>query len=69
MSRKNSPTTVYLSDKELSLIDEIANREERPRSRMIQFAIRAFAAMYLGDRGGALKLAGEGEPNPSPQRK
>lgn len=55
------PTTCYFRDEEKRLIGEIAEREERPQTKVVQFAVRAFARLYKQDRERAMELAQPGK--------
>lgn len=55
--KKPLQMTCYLSPDERRAIDELAGQEERPASQVVQFAIRAFRALYRQDRDKALQLA------------
>jgi hypothetical protein len=55
--KKVKPRTCYFTPEEDRELAKIADREERPATRIVQFALRAFCNMYKEDRGRALQLA------------
>lgn len=61
MKSAPKPTTCYFEAEEKRLIGEIAEKEERPNSKVVQFAVRAFAALYRQDRQQAMQLAQVGK--------
>lgn len=54
---KIKPTSCYLTAEEKRAVQEIAQREERAQAKIIQFAVRAFSAMYREDPSKAKELA------------
>lgn len=48
--------TCYLTRDERREVQTIADREERPESKIVQFAVRAFAHLYKQDPEKALEL-------------
>jgi len=54
------PTTCYFDPDEARAIGEIADKEERRKSKIVQFAVRAFANLYKTDPSKAMQLARAG---------
>jgi predicted transcriptional regulator len=50
-------TSCYFTPDERRVIQEIAEREERPQTRIVQFAVRAYANLYRVDPAKARELA------------
>jgi hypothetical protein len=61
MKPQPRPTTCYFEPEEKRLIGEIAEKEERAHSKVVQFAVRAFANLYRQDRQRAMQLAQVGK--------
>lgn len=55
--RSTSPTSCYFTAEEKRRIQEIAECEERPQAKIVQFAVRAFSALYKSDPDRARELA------------
>ncbi len=53
-------TTCYFEPDEARTIGEIADKEERPKTKIVQFAVRAFASLYKTDPSKAMQLAQSG---------
>lgn len=51
------PKSFYPSDEEWREVESIAEREERAKAKIVQFAVRAFSALYQKDRQQAMSLA------------
>jgi hypothetical protein len=49
--------TCYLTPSERRRVESIADREERPVSKIVQFAVRAFERLYEENPDKALELA------------
>lgn len=55
--KKVKAKTCYFTPEEEREIEEMSDKEERPASQIVQFAVRAFRTIYKEDRGRALQLA------------
>jgi hypothetical protein len=58
---KRIPTTCYFEPEERRAIGEIAEKEERADTKIVQFAVRAFRNLYKQDRERAMQLAQVGK--------
>lgn len=61
MKTQPRPTSCYFEPDEKRVIGEIAEKEERPNCKIVQFAVRAFAHLYKQDREQAMRLARSGK--------
>ena len=53
------PTSCYFTPDEKRTIQDIAEREERPQAKIVQFAVRAFATLYKQDPVKARQMAAQ----------
>lgn len=60
--KQTEATTCYFTREELRALDQIADRTERPRSKVVQFAVRAFERLFNENPDKALTLARSAPP-------
>lgn len=57
MSRATEQVSCYFTAEERRDLEEIADREERRLSKIVQFAVRTFRQQYRENREKAMQLA------------
>lgn len=55
--KQTEATTCYFTRDELRAIEQIADRMERPRSKVVQFAVRVFEHLWKENPSKALEIA------------
>lgn len=55
--KQTEGTTCYFTRDELRAIEQIADRMERPRSKVVQFAVRVFEHLWKENPSRALEIA------------
>jgi hypothetical protein len=60
-TRKSDALSCYFDAEERRFIETVADEEERPQTKIVQFAVRVFKALRAEDREKAMKLAQPGK--------